>query len=450
MLTTKFSPKFRSQLVAAGVSIIVLILLSMLFRLQEQKYQNEELFESAAYGNLLCTQVERELNSLLFISNGMTSYITVYKDELNPTKVKLILADLWHRAKHVRSLGVAVGYTFSYVYPEKNNLSIIGKDLRNIPDQWPRVKLAIETSQGVFDGPVDLIQGGSDLIYRYPIFIENKYWGMVSTVIDTKSFFKAAFANALRKDYEFSIRRLSDKRSIYGNPQLFNQKSIYTQISYVPNGQWEWAIKKRNTQKHNELYVLGAMGILLGLFSGAIVYFFMRERYQLAEEALLDNLTGLPNRRLLEDRLQHAYSDAKRSHKIFGLMAIDIDYFKQINDTYGHDFGDEVIKHVSATIRMTLRDIDTVARIGGDEFIVIVRESQSKLSLRAVAQKLKDCFAYPVQIMGRDIEIHFSIGIAVFSPMRGITLKQLLKQADIALYQSKASGRNTFSFYEEG
>jgi len=445
------SPKvcFKCQVSAVIASILVLVLCQYLIQLQSQKYKADEQLRSAVYGNLLWSEVDRELNSLLFISNGMASYINVYHDQLDPKKIKAILQDLWQQTKHVRNLGVAVGYKVTYVYPESTNQKIIGKDFRQIPQQWPKVKQAIDTRQGVLDGPIELIQGGSGIVYRYPIFIDDKYWGIMSTVINTDAFLKAAFKNTPSDVHEFAIRIAGNNKVFYGDPGLFMDKDTFKQTSLVPNGKWEWAIRNHSSSFTNQIIFYQIGSIAISLISGFLVYFLIKERYRLSDDAMLDSLTGLPNRRLLNDRMQVAFTSAQRSQKLMAIMAVDIDYFKKINDTYGHDFGDEVLKIVALTIKTTLRAGDTVSRIGGDEFIVVLKDLHSEENIVSIADKLKHVFTQPLVILGEEISVHLSIGASVYRPETAVTLNQLNKEADIALYQSKANGRNTFTLYQE-
>jgi diguanylate cyclase (GGDEF)-like protein len=449
MLNDHIKIKLKCYLAAIFAAMLVYLVFHSLINLQQQKYQSDEFLASAAYGNLLRTEVDRELNSLLFISNGIASYITVYKDELEPTKLQAILEDLWHRAKHVRNLGVAVGYKLTYVYPARNNSKIIGVDFRNLPDQWPKVKQAVDSKKGVLDGPIQLIQGGRGIVYRYPIFIEDDYWGIISTVIDTDEFLKAAFRNTLKDHHEFAIRSAGKKEVFYGDPTLFTDDGIFRQISLVPDGQWEWAIKTPTSHFHTQVLIFRILSIIISLLLGLMVYFFLRERYRLSEYAMLDTLTRLPNRRLLNDRMEMAFYTAKRFNKLMAIMAIDVDHFKRINDTYGHDFGDEVLRGVADTISETLRVEDTVSRVGGDEFIVLLKEVNSVKNVTYIAEKLKTTFSKPVTIFGQDILVQLSIGIAIYNPDHHSTLKQLCKEADIALYQAKANGRNGHSVFGE-
>lgn len=441
--------KKKCLLAAVIATLAVFLLLHHLLNLQKLRFKADEALKSSIYGSLLWAEVDRELNSLLFISNGMASFISAYRDDLRSEKIKFILKDLWVRSKHVRNLGVAVGYKLTYVYPEANNLKVIGKDFRDIPKQWPRVKQAIDTRQGVFDGPVDLIQGGSGFIYRYPIYIDDQYWGIMSTVINTDEFLNAAFKNT-PKNHQFAIRSYETKSVFYGDPQLFADKNTYKQTSIVPNGRWEWAIKNHPNTFINHLLIYQMIAFLFSLICGAIVYRMLRTVDMLSDQAMLDSLTHLPNRRLLEKRMNLAHEFSHRAHKLMAVLIIDIDYFKNINDTYGHDFGDEVIKTVANGIKATLRDTDTVSRVGGDEFIVLLKEFKVVENVHAIAHKLTEVFSSPWLVLDQEITIHLSIGISVYDPDYPVGIKELMKQADVALYESKAKGRNQFNFYRRG
>lgn len=442
------SQTFKSQLIAVLAAILAFLFWHFLLDYQRQKAESEAYLEAASYGSLLRAAVDRELNSLLFISNGLSSFIKVYRNELEQEKMQAILADLWSNAHHVRNLAVAVNYKLTYVYPEKGNEQIIGIDYREVPTQWPKVKLAIASHQGVLDGPLALIQGGNGMIYRFPIYVDNHYWGIMSTVIDTDSFLQAAFKDVQNPHFSFAIRTADQKRVFQGDGTLFEQKNIFIQQSHVPNGTWQWAIENKKTHELPGRGIGIGLSLFLSLLIGAGAYFFAQERYYLSEGALMDSLTGLPNRRLLESRLNYAHSEAKRDHKRFGLMALDVDHFKAINDQYGHDVGDEVIKAVAARLKANIRDMDTVSRLGGDEFVVVVKDQLSEQGLVKVATKLLDIFSVPMLINDHEIVVHLSIGLTLFDPVSDVTLKQLLKQADMALYQAKQTGRNTYSVWK--
>lgn len=157
-----------------------------------------------------------------------------------------------------------------------------------------------------------------------------------------------------------------------------------------------------------------------------------------------DPLTGLPNRRLFFDRLQHAISNAKRSGKLLGLLYVDLDHFKEINDSHGHTAGDEVLNNVAHLLVSVTRSGDTVARLGGDEFVILFDEVESRATLLGIAQKLLALLQNRLLIDGKDLQVRASLGISIY-PQDGSDAQTLLQSADRAMYSSKRSGRNTIT-----
>jgi len=164
--------------------------------------------------------------------------------------------------------------------------------------------------------------------------------------------------------------------------------------------------------------------------------------------AYYDVLTGLPNRTLLKDRLNQVYAIAHREHSEFSVLFLDLDHFKCINDTLGHVVGDLLLKAVANRIKSSIRAVDTVARIGGDEFVVILHESD-KHGAGLVAQKIIDNIMNPFHLNGHKIVSKTSVGVAVY-PVDGNNVDELVKNADIAMYHAKKSGRNKFKFFSSG
>jgi diguanylate cyclase (GGDEF)-like protein/PAS domain S-box-containing protein len=163
--------------------------------------------------------------------------------------------------------------------------------------------------------------------------------------------------------------------------------------------------------------------------------------------ATRDALTGLPNRLLLQERLAQAIAQAKRNGRHVGVLYIDLDRFKNVNDTLGHRIGDELLKQVTKSLSSALRETDLLARLGGDEFMVIVEDFDDAAVLNRVAQKLQDAIAQPFQIEEHDIYVTSSIGISIY-PDDSDDPEGLLKHADVAMYRSKELGRNTYQFFD--
>ena len=160
-----------------------------------------------------------------------------------------------------------------------------------------------------------------------------------------------------------------------------------------------------------------------------------------------DQLTGLPNRILLADRLRVALAHSTRNKVSCGLMFMDLDKFKLVNDTLGHAIGDELLIEVARRLRVSVRDSDTVARLGGDEFVVVLPALRSPEDAEVVAKKIKLSLGAPYNLSGHDVRSSPSIGIALF-PEDASDAEELLKHADEAMYMTKQAGRNDYRFYQ--
>ncbi len=191
-------------------------------------------------------------------------------------------------------------------------------------------------------------------------------------------------------------------------------------------------------------------GIALSLLVTLVTWLLVDERarawhaadyaYRLA---LYDPLTQLPNRKLFNDRLHHALAQAKRDKDRIAVMFIDLDKFKPVNDSFGHEIGDLLLVQVAERLIECVRESDTVARLGGDEFVVLLAGGGEAV----VAEKILDAMASPFHVAGHQLHISSSIGIALY-PDHGSEERQLLRHADTAMYHAKHDGRNRFRIYD--
>ncbi|OUS12537.1 diguanylate cyclase [Gammaproteobacteria bacterium 53_120_T64] len=206
----------------------------------------------------------------------------------------------------------------------------------------------------------------------------------------------------------------------------------------------------------------GATSVLILLIAGLVFYLsrqLQRSRQRILDEqvshaqrveylAYHDGLTGLPNRSYFSQLLNRGIGEAKRYERRFALLFLDLDRFKIINDTLGHDAGDELLIEVAKRLNQALRETDTVARLGGDEFVVLLPEMNEEAQLSAVARKVLSAVGQPFRLAEQDLRITVSIGISVF-PGDGEDEQTLLKNADIAMYHAKEGGKNNYAFYSE-
>lgn len=161
-----------------------------------------------------------------------------------------------------------------------------------------------------------------------------------------------------------------------------------------------------------------------------------------------DTLTGLPNRNLLQDRLTQSIKKASRDGKVLGVMFVDVDKFKSVNDSLGHDAGDMLLKTIAGRMRGSVRETDTVARLSGDEFIVLLDGCKDVSDIFIAIKKLVAAFQEPFLLGNESFKITMSIGVSVY-PNDGETASKLLKNADIAMYKAKSKGRNRYVFFDQ-
>ena len=263
-------------------------------------------------------------------------------------------------------------------------------------------------------------------------------------------------------------------RKVYGNAQILEEQRAGLGLGYqfaikVVNHSWGVRLHinqdlVQSMQIGDSLYYLLIVGILGSFAAFIILSAFGRHQQlsqlvkartreleavneQLEQFAFCDSLTGLPNRRLFLDRMEHALALAGRQNSKVALLFMDLNRFKQVNDSLGHEVGDTLLVEVAKRFSNELRDCDTLARFGGDEFTVMLENNPSTETIMSVAERLIACLRQPIQLSGESIITSTSIGIAVF-PQNGERMMELLRGADTAMYQAKESGSGLCFFAE--
>ena len=213
---------------------------------------------------------------------------------------------------------------------------------------------------------------------------------------------------------------------------------------------------------HSRIYKKALVPIVFTLiFSGILLWFVRKNREREQQYAALfdttseltqivnnDELTGLPNRRLLEGRMAQAIKAASRTRQIVAILFLDLDYFKIVNDTYGHPVGDQLLKLVATRLKGLLRAEDTVARIGGDEFVILLSNLMSDLQAISMAEKVVKVLTEPFQLSGKSLNIGVSVGVALY-PEHDTNEKNLIRHADNAMYAAKRQGRSCYALYRD-
>jgi diguanylate cyclase (GGDEF)-like protein len=247
------------------------------------------------------------------------------------------------------------------------------------------------------------------------------------------------------------IARWTSARELYGFPlTVLVGLSVYEQMA------------RAQVQKRATLIWAACGSLMLAILAGVLCRMSLQLAQGRAREgeaklqhaqrveylAYHDGLTGLPNRSLFSKSLSQSISEAQRYKRRLAVAFLDLDRFKQINDTLGHEAGDQLLKGVASRLKECVRDSDTVARLGGDEFVVLLPELEDERHAAVVAQKILAAAARPFILMGQEFRVTASIGISTY-PQDGLDEQTLTKNADIAMYQAKAEGKNNFQFYSE-
>ncbi len=198
-------------------------------------------------------------------------------------------------------------------------------------------------------------------------------------------------------------------------------------------------------------FIVVSGGNYLGVANGHDLLNIITQRKQaeLHYLAHYDHLTGLPNRMLLADRLERACRDAERKNSLVAVLFIDIDRFKQINDSLGHSVGDAVLRKVVERLKLSARRADTVARLGGDEFVILMESLDDQADVDLVAQRVVEAMRAPIEVFGHSLVATVSVGSSLY-PADDTEISPLLAKADAAMYEAKARGRNGFRRYAAG
>ncbi|MFB0935532.1 MAG: diguanylate cyclase [Propionivibrio sp.] len=429
---------------AAGVTVLVFAAIvvssEVLSRFREADEESQRRAATLAFASELRARADRELNSVLYLASGLVGYLVVRHEHLDQREILRILQEVHNFGRHIRNFSIAVGYKISYIYPVAGNEQALGRDYRDIPAQWPAVKAAVESRRGVLTGPVDLVQGGTALIYRIPIYVGDEYWGLLATVIDMPSFEEAAFKGLDTERFDFAIRSEEPVGPggglLFGRSALFSDPLALRLSADVPNGKWVYAVRASDRRNASVAWGIRVAGLVLAILAAIGVHTVLRQRSELARQAGFDSLTELPNRRLFDDRLDQAIR--RRARNEAGQIAaifLDLDGFKAINDIYGHKFGDAVLRTVAARVRDEVRMGDTVARWAGDEFAIVIEDAGEPLVAHLI-ERLRERIGEPFDLEGVGLAVTASIG-AAFYPEEAATAGRLLELADQRMFEDK-------------
>ncbi|ASA58275.1 sensor domain-containing diguanylate cyclase [Vibrio gazogenes] len=366
---------------------------------------------------------------------------------------KFVSEQFLAKADLVRNIGLAPNDIISHVYPLKGNERAVGLDFRTVPKQYKTVQAARETQKVFIAGPLELVQGGTALIARYPIFTDvpynTHYWGGLSVVINYDKLIALSNLHQL-KDVDVALVANNDNgttsKLIEGDEAVLKDFDISYPIS-LPNMTWILFAKYKNFHEiesvrtfKNLFYTLGGMTFSVGYF---LILFLINNYFRVHELSLHDELTRLPNRRYLFNEFERIKLKSGSMIELT-VLNIDLNRFKQINDSLGHEAGDEVLKYTASSLIKCLRSSDFISRIGGDEFVVILQRTTKPEYIEQIIHKIHMFFvSNPLHWRGHEIPISLSVGYYHFQGQSvDLVINDILSEADKSMYRDKLSRKN--------
>jgi len=410
-------------------------------------------------------KLELEISRAVAHGLGLRDYLGEFQgDTFEPDDFRNIATELLEANSSIRSIGIAPGNILQAVYPLAPNESAIGLDYRSNAAQWPAVEQAMRSRDAVISGPVDLVQGGRALLIRIPVYpakytsqplAERTYWGVATLVMDEDRLLSFAGILPVREEIRVSVVSRADggpaQSLLYGSE--IPEGSDPVAVPLVLPGAVEWELLAypddgwQSTGK--EVWITQFVGSVLALVFSVMTFLLISEIYRARSIALHDPLTGLANRRLLEERMQQLAAMCDRSGVGFEIFYLDLDAFKPVNDNYGHSVGDQLLIEIGHRLQNQTREYDTVARVGGDEFIVLTPGSMRQAEKQAFVARLAERVNAVFEFSGTHIDIRASIGNASY-PMDAATISDLLRVADGRMYAQKARSKPAGSNLPDG
>jgi diguanylate cyclase (GGDEF)-like protein/PAS domain S-box-containing protein len=566
------SPLRFTHLVQALLLLVGIVSLTTWLTEREYNHAQESLRSDVLQEALTFkVRLETELNSNIFLANGLAATIVSYPD-LPSAAIDAALAELYRLGRDIRTIALAPNNRVTHIHPLQGNEASVGAYYPDLPARWPGIAAAISRRETLLAGPLGPV-GDQTLVSRTPVYLQDEsYWGLLSVVQDFQGLLRSAALSTDNPKFQFALRDLSDNSlaPFWGTASILDQDPVRVAIQ-APGQTWELLAVPRdgwNTAQadYQLLRVVGILGALLAVLiflgfthnrlnviatlsrlqtilntthegivvldnQGTVLEFnpaaerlfgyrasevlgrsmtlllrpderalytpYPRRTVQperggndvtgihkdgheislemtvghtvigtnsyyvgvirdvserkaveavLKRQAEADALTGALNRRAFQAIADKLFATARRHHRPLSLLTIDADRFKVINDTYGHDGGDRVLVRLVETLKELLRSGDTLCRFGGEEFLVLLPETDATQAMQSAERIRSAIAALEVECNQHRIRFTVSIGVATLTPdMQHIS--QLITAADIALYDAKGGGRNRAVLY---
>lgn len=367
----------------------------------------------------------------------------------------------------VSNVQLAPNGVISHIYPLEGNEKAIGHDILVDDSRREEAILAVEMRSLTLAGPFELLQGGVAIIGRNPVFIHDdgieKFWGFTSALIFLDDLLATTGLHDLEeKGYSYTLSKknnVTDTEYVFSQSKNVLQDAVEKSIVNVPNAHWVLRISQQPVKTVGWLFAWFFCVFLMSLLLALLVYRLLKKPEHLRKIvleknkalkhlALHDSLTGLMNRHLLYEEIEKNIVLSQQKEACFALLYIDLDDFKRINDTMGHDAGDNVLKEMTRRMISVVKSVGIISRLGGDGFVILLTDVPSKSEVEKIASQLICALSEIITLSNRELVVTASMGI-VFSPRDVLLAEDLLLQADLALCVSKNTGKNKYAFHSQ-
>lgn len=430
---------FRYFVITAVCLFLILGCLVLYAGVQEANLKKAEAVRET---KIYAERIEALLNSLFHKTDILESIIITSNGEV-PEETFRDLARSMIDTPGIRAVQYLPGGVVRYCYPLEGNEEVIGDNIFQNPSRKRDARLAVDTKEIALSGPYDLDQGGFGLVARNPIFLTNKegeesFWGFSVIILDLPDAIGDIHLEELRQSgYEYSLHCMVDDQPVVvtQSTDFTGQWTIDNSIR-VPNHIWTLTLQsKTGWFPWREMTVKAVIILLLSLLCGELVYMNKKKQDQIHRMAVTDELTGTYNRRWLKQYLEKS---CMKKTQPFMLLYMDLDGFKKINDVLGHGYGDQLLVEVARRLEKFLGPSDILSRIGGDEFVMILKLDADNKARQEVDKKIHKVISEPYNLSGDATEesVGISVGIAFF-PEDGTDHEHLMKIADERMYMDK-------------
>ncbi|SMF03405.1 diguanylate cyclase [Desulfovibrio gilichinskyi] len=423
----------------------------------EESIQHDILLNSGA---MISQNILKDITHGIFVTETLEALLkssNYQTDNFNDWGRQIVVNDSAASAVQLAPNGIV-----SYIFPLKGNEGAMGHNLLKDKRRDDGALKAVQTREITFVGPIKLIQNGKyAVIARKPVFRvingEEKFWGFTIALMLVEDILPPEIHNIEKQGYLIKLEGddpdSTKKPLLYISDNWKNKNGISMPVD-VPNGQW--TLKLEHAPVHNKYYdpfrktvFFVALTISIYIF---IQQFLLQKKQKeilllnekLTELSMKDELTDSGNRRAGMQLLDYQIKQSKRYKQKLSIAMIDIDYFKRVNDEHGHAAGDSVLRHLSSSLKTSLRKSNSIFRLGGDEFLIIFPQTNLNdcaLVIQNMNQYIKN---HTCKLDAANINLSLSIGIAEYITEE--SMESLLRRVDMKLYEAKDAGRNTVKY----